>query len=173
LKELAASVVCRELPATGLLSFFSIYDDMDWAKLGRAGAVRVYHFPDPSKLTRHEPPYIEFKSCRLTFTETMTMPDSDSPWKKELGLGKDFDRQLAYSEEISGYGQGHMLLGHPAPTRGDPSGKKTVRHLLTLRGDKNADWEWGQNGVLYFTIDEADLQKHRFDRVKLKPQWPW
>ncbi len=170
LKDLSASVACRELPASGLLSFFSVYDDMDWGKLGREGAARVYYFPDTSKLTRHAPPYIEFNPCRLSFTETITMPDSDSPWKKELGLGEE---QIAYSESISGYGQGHMLLGHPAPTRGDPLGKKTERHLLTLRSDKNTDWKWGQNGVLYFTIDEADLKKHRFDRVKLKPQWPW
>ena len=65
-------------------SFFSVYDDMDWGKLGREGAARVDHFPEMSKLTRHAPPYIEFNPCRPSFTETITMPYSDSPWKKEL-----------------------------------------------------------------------------------------
>lgn len=170
LGDLAASLVCRELPNAGLLSMFILSDEDEGNDYFDDGMWRLYYFPDTSKLTRRLPPETSFNSCRLAFTETLTMPDRDSPWTKELALGKDDDIQLAYQETVSGYGAGHTLLGYPAPIQNDPLGKKTVRHLLTIDSDDHAGWMWGDGGALYFTINEGDLRKHRFDRVRLETQ---
>jgi uncharacterized protein (TIGR02996 family) len=171
LADLSASLVCRELPKTGLLSVFCAWDEDEGNDdLGDKQTWRLFYFPDPSKLARRLPPETSFNPCRLAFSETLTMPDRDSPWKRELGLGKDYDIQIAYSEGVSGYGEGHTLLGYPAPIQNDVLGKKTVRHLLTICSDDDAGWMWGDGGSLYFTITEDDLRKHRFDRVRLEMQ---
>jgi hypothetical protein len=135
----------------------------------------VFHFPDGSKLTRRDPPaelgeWWRFWSCRLTFTETLTVPDSNSPWRKELGLGGDEDAWDVYQVRVAGFDSGHRLLGHPTPVQNDVLGRKTVRHLLTVGGDDNAGMEWFDGGSLYFTIGEDDLKKPRFDRVRCEMQ---
>jgi uncharacterized protein (TIGR02996 family) len=170
LAELHASFVVRELPKSGLLSVFVVLDEDDTGAMGDKGSWRVLHFPDVSKLTRQLPPETSFNSCRVSFAETMTVPDSRSPWQKELGLDEDEEVWDAYQEQVAGYGQGHTILGYPTPIQNDVLGKKTMRHLLTLGGDDNAEWEWFDGGSLYFTMTEADLKAGRFDRVRFEMQ---
>jgi uncharacterized protein (TIGR02996 family) len=170
LAELHASFVCRELPAAGVLSVFVYFDDNDTGKMMEKGAWRVFHFPDASKLSRRLPPDNAPGSCRIEFRETMTVPDSDSPWRKELGLRKDQDVWDVYQGSVAGYGGGHQLLGYPAPIQHEVLGKKTERHLLTIGRDSNAGWEWFDGGALYFTMSETDLKAGRFDRVRFEIQ---
>jgi hypothetical protein len=161
--------VCRDLPASGLLSFFLLHDE------GRAeddfpkGTWRVLHFPDTSKLVRHEfeeeadEPWLE--PCRLGFTDTLTLPDPKSPWRKELKRlvpAKEFD--VAYENLHDGFTA--ELLGYPSQLGEDILGKKTVRHLLTV-GEGFLDWGWLDGDVAYFTLPEDDLKQERFDRVKM------
>jgi uncharacterized protein (TIGR02996 family) len=170
LAELHESFVCRDLPAAGLLSAFVFFDDNDTGKMMEKGAWRVFHFPDVSKLARRLPPERSFTSCRIEFRETITVPDSDSPWRKELGLGKDHDVWDVYQGSVAGYGGGHLILGYSAPIQYEVLGKKTERHLLTIGRDNNAGWEWFDGGALYFTMSEADLKAGRFDRVRFEIQ---
>jgi len=175
LNDLTKSVVCRKLPSHGLLSVFSLYnedggnDDFD-AK----GSWRVFYFPEDADFA-----YVPFPSdldegglpaCRLTFAETLTLPEEDSPWRKEIGLGEDVDAWEIYREYIAGYGNGHQLLGYPSIIQGDMLGKKTMRHLLTLGGDENMGWQWGDGGKLYFTMSETDLKAKRFEGVRFEMQ---
>ncbi len=171
LAELAASLVCRELPKTGLLSIFCTYDEDEGNDDFPKGSWRLFHFPDTSKLRRClSDPGSPFQSCRLEFRETLTLPNRDSPWKKELGLGLNEDVWDVYQEFVVGYRGGHQILGYPNPIQGDMLDKKTNRHLLTIDSDDNAGWMWGDGGSLFFTISEADLKAHRFDRIRMDMQ---
>jgi uncharacterized protein (TIGR02996 family) len=171
LAELSASLVCRELPSTGLLSVFSVWDEDEGNDdFADEESWRLFSFPDTSKLTRCLPPDNSFNSCRLEFRETLTVPDSRSPWGKELAVERGDDLRDAYQEHVAGWDLGHRVLGYPTPIQCDVLDKKTVRHLLTIDSDDNAGWMWGDGGSLYFTIAEADLRKHRFDRVRLEMQ---
>jgi len=171
LADLHASLVCRELPSSGLLSIFSRWDEDEGNDdFSEKGSWRLFYFPDVSKLTRSLTPDLAFASCRLAFTETLTMPDTESPWDKELGLGRDNKVWDTYQDCIAGYDCGHRILGYPTPIQNDMLGKKTVRHLLTIGGDYNAGWEWGDGGSLYFTIGEEHLKAQKFDRVRMEMQ---
>jgi uncharacterized protein (TIGR02996 family) len=175
LADLAASLVCRELPADGVLSVFYLPDEEDDRGSDPKGTFRVFHFPDVSKLARRDPPAElgegrRFRSCRVTFAETLTMPDVESPWRKELGLGGDEDARDKYQEQVAGFDCGHRLLGHPTPIQNDVLGRKSARHLLTIGTDDRAGWEWFDGGSLYFTIGEGDLRAGRFDRVRCELQ---
>ncbi|MBA4186396.1 MAG: hypothetical protein C0467_00105 [Planctomycetaceae bacterium] len=171
LAELSKSLACRELPNTGLISIFSVYDEDEGNDDFPKGSWRLFYFPDTSKLARSlSDPGSTFRSCRLEFQETLSLPAWDSPWKKELGLGLDQSNWDVYQEQVAGFGSGQQILGYPSPIQGDMLGKKTVRHLLTLDSDDNAGWMWGDGGCLYFLIDEADLKAKRFDRVRMEMQ---
>jgi uncharacterized protein YwqG len=65
---------------------------------------------------------------------------------------------------------GDHVLGHPFPIQGGAPGKKGSRHLLTIGGNDDMEWEWGDGGALYFTLPEADLRAGRFDRVEVEMQ---
>lgn len=170
LTDLVPSVACRELPAEGLLSVF--YDSEGEAfEPSDIGGWRVFHFPDVLRLARREPPRglaeaARFRSAGLTFTETLTLPCGYSPWDEELALG---DGRDAYGELLEP-GMGHRLLGYAHPCQNDVYGQKGIRHLLTIDSDDAPGWMWGDAGLLYFTMAEADLQQHKFDRVRMEMQ---
>lgn len=168
--ELSQSVVCRELPAAGWLSVFCRYDgdgDDDFPK----GTWQVLYFPEGTKLVRaRSGPEMTFRSGRLTFTETLTLPEEDSPFRKEIGLRSDAAAWSKYQTNVAGYRGGHQILGYPCGIQGDVLGRKTVRHLLTIGPDKVTGWEWGDGGSLYFVLPEADLKAGRFDRVTMDMQ---
>lgn len=171
LADFRPTPVARELPDSGLLSFFCLHDEDlspdDFTK----GTWRVLHFPDTAELVRHEwHDELDYEAmllcCRLEFSEGISLPGLHSPWKKELQKiipNKD-DKDHEYENAHDGLLRGDHLLGYPHPLRDDVLGKKTVRHLLTL-GDYD-EWGWTDGDVLYFTIAEADLKQHRFDRVR-------
>lgn len=176
LADLATSLVCRELPKSGLLSLFSVYDEDEGNDdFDEKGSWRLWYTPDVQELVRQYPPENAFKPCRLTFTETLTVPDRDSPWLKDLGFKNDEEAEERYQETIvSGVnsvgGLGHRILGYPCPLQNDPLGRKTMRHLLTIDSDDKPGWMWGDGGLVYFTISEANLKAHRVNRVRFEMQ---
>jgi uncharacterized protein (TIGR02996 family) len=170
LAELHASVAGRELPSSGLLSVFCAYDPDEANSDFPKGSWRLLYFPNASKLVRCLPPEVSFHSCRLEFRETVTFPDPDSPWKRELGLRGDFDREVAYRESVSRYGWGHRLLGHPSAGQTPPKSKTAPRPLLAIQSDDTVGWTWGDRCTLYFTIPDADLKAAKFDRVRFEIQ---
>ena len=44
--------------------------------------------------------------------------------------------------------------------------------LLQLDSDKAVDWQWGDDGAIYFWIPAGDLAQARFDRVWVILQSP-
>ncbi len=170
LAELAVSPVARDLPATGLLSVFARYDEDDGNDDLPKGAWRFLYFPDTGKLKRHPSPDLVFASCRVSYSEVLTLPAPDSPWRTQLGIGPKHLGYECYRDLQMELGGGVHLLGYPVTIQGDVLGKKGVRHLLTISGAQATGWEWGDGGALYFTLPEADLRAGRFDRVKLEMQ---
>jgi uncharacterized protein (TIGR02996 family) len=176
--DLAASLACRDLPASGLLSVFALCDNEEGnPEYDPNGKWRLFYFPDTSALFRHR--YDEeakydpfFTPCRLTFAETLTVPDPDSPWKKELGFGDDDEAEDNYQELlVEDLGNpGHRLLGYGNGRSNDVHGRKDVRHLLTLDSDNKPDWVWGDGGLACFMLSEGDLKARRFDRVRVQVQ---
>lgn len=174
LGELNASPVCRELPATGLMSVFyaasgEVFDNSD------KGGWVVFHFPDTPRLTRQEFPEElakedRFRSCRASLTEILTLPERESPWKGELPPEPVADEEDTYRGLTEDNGLSHRLLGYASSLQRDVHGRKTIRHLLTLDSDSSPGWMWGDAGLLYFTIRDDYLQQHRFDRVRFEMQ---
>jgi uncharacterized protein YwqG len=65
---------------------------------------------------------------------------------------------------------GHRLLGYASNLQNDVHGRKNIRHLLTLDSDGSLGWNWGDVGLLYFTLREDYLQQHKFDRTRFEMQ---
>jgi uncharacterized protein (TIGR02996 family) len=173
LAELQASPVAREVPPSGVISVFCRYTgdgDDDFPR----GTWRLFFFPDPAKLVRREldeelPEGARFPSCRLKYTEILTLPATDSPWSRELvEMFIDTSWGSPYSELQLELCPGDHILGHPDPCQGDILGTKAVRHLLTICGDQHTGWEWGDGGKLYFILPEDDLKHGRFDAVEMQ-----
>jgi uncharacterized protein (TIGR02996 family) len=172
LSELHASPVARALPATGLLSLFCYhdydenFDDRDW---------RLLYHPDVSGLVRREqPPDLpegHYAACtRLIFTETPTLPHTDSPRGKELmrALRATDPDGIAYDnlcDGVNGMHGGDHLLGHPWTYEGDVLGKKSARLLLYITESAINGW-WPEDNLMYVTISETDLRTCRFDRAR-------
>ena len=156
LADIASSPVARELPSSGLLSFFQ----EDAATLRDCtGGWRVFHFRDPSQLFRREPP-VDLDAWKretthsIAFTEMLTLPDSDdSPYSQELGLNGE-EKDDTYSALSSEYFQSH-LLGYPRQIHYRVEEGKEDRLLLQL----------ATGHIWYFRIKEDDLRQQRFDRV--------
>jgi len=173
LAELSVSPACRELPAEGLLSVFyarsgEVFDSSD------KGGWKVYHFPDAGGLTRRGSPddvpaEDRTTACRLAFSERLWLPE-----------GNYFDLDALhtiYQQSVRRTDFSHQLLGGAEWLQGPAGwadrkkgGKLKYRHLLTLDGDKNAGWTWGDAGLLYFGISADDLKAGRFDRTVFEMQ---
>lgn len=170
LAELAVSPVARDLPATGLLSVFARYDGDDGNDDFPKGSWRLLYFPDTGKLKRYPAPDLIFPSCRVSYSEVLTLPDHESPWRTQLGIGPKHLGYECYRDLLMEMSGGDRLLGYPLPIQGDVLRKKGVRHLLTISSAQATGWQWGDGGALYFTLPEADLRAGRFDRVQLEMQ---
>ena len=172
LAELQPSPVARELPASGVLSAFCLYEEGSGNDAFDDGSWRLLYFPDTEKLVRHEldaelVDESRFASCRVEYTEALTLPCWDSPWERELKAIGVTGYGGSYSDLYFEMCPGDHILGHPFPIQCDFLGKKTVRHLLTICGNEHTGWEFGDGGALYFILAEADLKQGKFDRVNM------
>jgi uncharacterized protein YwqG len=173
LAELHSSPAARELPASGLLSAFCLYRGIRSDEFPY-DSWKLFYFPDASKLVRHE---LDEEiaggsrwvpSCRIEYTETLTLPATASPWSRELEAIGDMKTGGTYDIISYDICYGDHILGHPEALQGDMlGGKKSKRHLLTICEGAHTGWEFGEAGAIYFTLDEKYLKKGRFDRVNM------
>ncbi len=172
LTGLSASATATELPRTGLLSvFYSTTGDVFTSS--DVGGWRVFHFPNTDDLERRNLPVglgsdARFQPCRLTFTETLALPET-----REFTLDEHRD---TYRNEVSNTHLGHLLLGNPRWIQGEAwsvikkGNAPSHRHLLSIDSDHQAGWMWGDTGMLYFGISADDLKAGRFDRTVFEMQ---
>jgi uncharacterized protein (TIGR02996 family) len=161
--EVAHTQAARDLPESGVLSFFC-FQDIENDNPDAIGAKAVF-FPDPAGLVRTQPPKELTKgngvmpSHRLTFEETLDLPEAHSgPWSGELtpDPDKDYDAVLDHFRTLNF----ENMLGYGRSTSGgDPTPSKESRHLILLENAAGCR--------LHIQISQADLAARHFDKITL------
>lgn len=162
LAEIAHTRAARDLPSTGMLSFFA-FQDQDENDPDTVGA-RVFYFPDASVLVPTEPPEELSGSNglipprRLTFEETLDLPEYQSgPWSGEITPHPDV-RYDALDHFL--HLNFNNLLGYGRATSGhDPTPSRESRHLVVLRTAYEI--------TLHIQIGRDALAARDFDRCTL------
>jgi uncharacterized protein (TIGR02996 family) len=171
LAELQASPVARDLPSAGLLSAFALYrgDGDDWFP---DGAWRLLHTADVSKVARTALPEeleeeAQFPACRVEFAEALALPPDRAKEAEGLGLEDAHPADNVYCELYYSLCRGDHLLGYPFPIQGNEFRGKGERHLLSICGNEDTGWEFGDGGALYFIIGTKALAAGKFGGVKM------
>lgn len=166
LAELRPSPVARELPATGVLSFFCIHDEEIPEGQYEEGSFRVLYHPDTGALARRDFPEGLAEEAapnvqRFTFAEAQTIPDLQR-CRQLKALVKGKEEEKAFDDVHFNMLPNDHLLGHPGMLK-RPS-TRANRHLITL-GDLDG---WIDDDVMYFLVSEADLKRANFARAKME-----
>jgi uncharacterized protein (TIGR02996 family) len=164
LSDIAHTQTARDLPKSGVLSFFCFQDiENDDPDVIRAKAVL---FREVKNLSRKEPPMKLSEGnqvippSRLKLEETLDLPEQsfDGPWTDELKPHPDID----YSAVLDHFRSLNFenLLGYArSTTGGDPTPSKDWRHLILLENSVGCR--------LHIQVQERDLASLNFDAIKL------
>jgi uncharacterized protein (TIGR02996 family) len=175
-ENLHASPAGRELPETGLFSMFASWDREDGFNFSDPESWQFFYFPNSAELVRREPgtespSAPQFRSCRLEFTELLTLPGWIAPMRELDASGGDdvcetYDALLAEM-----YARDHLLgcqmYDRPYGRLDDVSDRNRPRRLLTLWGNKHAGWFCDDDGAFFITLRQSDLHKKRFNRLQI------
>jgi uncharacterized protein (TIGR02996 family) len=160
LAEIAHTQAAKDLPKTGVLSFFC-FQDVENDEPDVIGA-RALLLPGASQLIRkHAPKDLSqgneaIPTERLYFDETLDLPNAyDGPWSNELKPYHDSDvlehfRRLNF-DNVLGYAR--------STTGGDPTLDRQMRHLILLENSVGCR--------LHIQIHEDDLAARNFDAIRL------
>lgn len=153
----------RDLPPTGLLSFFC-FQDIENDDPDVIGAKAIF-FPDTKELMRTKPPEEltegngVIPARRLTFAETLDLPaDWKGPWSEELKPDPNAD----YSAVLDHFRLLNFenFLGYARGTTGpDPTPSRESRHLILLENAAGCR--------LHIQILQKDLAARKFDKITL------
>jgi uncharacterized protein YwqG len=196
LAELAGFETGLDLPKSGRLLFFYDMKTQPWGfDPVHAGSARVFHIEGDAAGQSDEPwPMSPVPMTPIQFRQIRTVPNPWSLWIDDLRPSaverSDLDDLLTWR-----YHSGAQIGGHPDVLQGagmeveselassghyrggtDPVPypdavmtrlAKQWRLLLQLPSDDALGTMWGDNGMIYFWIREADLAKRDFSRVWL------
>lgn len=184
------------LPADGILSFFYDVEGQPWgSSLSDKDGWRVFYFPASSDLELYldEGPDDHWS---IDWLEEHSYPDSASEEFMTLADSAQEEYE-AFVECAYEEGPIHRLLGHPVLIQADyresieivsnqinfekiradrealkelNEDSKKWRLLLQLDSDDGIDWTWGDNGSLYFCIEEDALKRRDFSNVWVELQ---
>jgi uncharacterized protein YwqG len=126
----------------------------------------------------------------LSFRRIRSFPSTERPQVEALGLNHgEIDRLYTLEAEEFGAGPRHQLGGYPLPIQSDEMeveaqlgshgiygrdhkdervaelerGTSEWRLLFQVDSDQKVDVMWGDAGMLYFWVREADAREGRFD----------
>ena len=185
----------KHLPKSGMLSFFyDVEDRPSGFDAGDRHGWCVYYFPKQIKVSHFdEPEGNEMPGFKIQFVEEQSYPDPVSEATQELDRSdvSEYDKFTDSCYEKAPY---HRLLGHPQLILGDffeeceiasrgiesqvvredaylaeevqQSAKKWAL-LLQLDSDERCNFMWGDNGTIYFCIEEESLKHSDFSNVWL------
>jgi uncharacterized protein (TIGR02996 family) len=164
--EIAHTQAAKDLPKKGLLSFFC-FQDIENDNPDVIGAKAVF-FPDATALVRTKPPgelvegNTEMPVQRLTFEETLDLPESSGPWVDDLSSDDDEDGEWHDVWVYGDYRNANFynMFGYSRSTSGgDPTPDKKHRHLIVLQNAGEC--------TLHIQIHQKDLTALNFDKIKL------
>lgn len=167
--EIADTQAAKDLPETGVLSFFC-FQDIENDNPDAIGAKAIL-FPDSKVLVRTPAPKPltegneEMESRRLTFEETLDLPEPyDGPWSDELKPNPQADSSAQANYRVVLHRLRELnfenMLGYARATSGaDPTPSKQSRHLIVL---ENAAECW-----LHIQLSQDDLAAGDFDKITL------
>lgn len=160
LEEISRSQAARDLPSTGLLSFFSY---VNWKNPDYIGA-KVIYSPDIRSLTRKTTPEgithgnRPMVSQRLTFEEFLDIPDLAGPWKEELPDCDEDCMIKIYEPRVER--NRHGFLGYAKTYQEcDPTPSKDSRHLVMAENVEGM--------TLHIQIPDQELAQQNFDAITL------
>jgi uncharacterized protein YwqG len=172
LAEIAPFDPDKLLPAAGLLSLFYYWDDDGGEDEGR-----VLYFPAPvATLSRPQwpddiPDENRYRTYSLEPRAEWTLPNRDNLGEVpevELETWFDLCDKVSVAQELGNEKTAHRLLGHPDLIQ---SAHLKEGQVLLLQagpdyGDKSG-MQWGDGGMLYATLTEAELKAGKLDAAKL------
>lgn len=187
-----------DLPQNGMLSFFYDTEDQPWgSSLADKDGWRVYYFPKKTELELYpdenganeeqfsiewieEPSYPDTASDEF-FTLNEPAQDEYERFTENCYEEPPYHRFLGYPHHVqSDYRQSIQIVAAQLDyesIRGDEEKTKKLaqdaqrwRLLLQLESDEELNFMWGDNGTLYFCIDEHALKKLDFSDVWLELQ---
>jgi uncharacterized protein (TIGR02996 family) len=183
LADVAITVACRDLPSSGLLSFFGMAKVASDPAQGDNSSWRLIYTPDLAGLRRGVPPsplggydpVFDYRwkdyypECRLRFAEVLDLPDCYSKRFQETGIDFGHRWEDYYTLRTRLRDSQHHLFGYTrSPTLGyDPLPGPDWLHLCSLGRDDNVGWGWADDDSLYWFITRADLQARRFDNFRI------
>jgi uncharacterized protein YwqG len=189
--ELQGFPAAKNLPPSGLLSFFGDHDAvMSGARHGDK-PIAVFHWPETGRLAPATPalgPQIVFPVSDVTFYPLVDLPDPGSYIVKSILSAHDRDegyrdiwesvRQHGIPDEYLDHCSLSRLFGWPHWEQGDynetahPADLNGLRLLLQLDSYSNGleRAEWGDHGALYFLMRDADLRRRLWDRCEFEMQ---
>lgn len=180
------------LPAAGLVSFFYDAERQPWGfdpAEGHGG--RIVYTPEPKDLVRvPSKAEMQFAPVPMELVPCLTLPASLRV--AEAWPDADSDAYYDVLQELAGKGPHHQLLGHPNEVQnpmeiecelvtrgiyyGDaswlrlpelPEHRRAAtawRLLLQVDTDDDVSTMWGDCGMVYFWLREADLQTMAVER---------
>ena len=197
--NLAELPLCEAfLPSGGTLEFFygsDHHQQQPWGDNEESmGSGAVIFVPDSQlAMTPSKPEGVtSAPSCvSLEFERVTIMAESDRLQSRFY----DYARALPANHRAQTYAVreamqefdpfGHRVLSAPARVQGDMDGELEMAAgifglpvdtswvmLLQLESDKAVNWQWSDDGAIYFWIPSADLAERRFDRVWVILQSP-
>lgn len=196
LAELPASEVAR--PTVGILEFFygsDAHEEQPWGGDDEdMGSGAVIFVPDQQLAIAPPKPdavTIAPACVPLEFERVTTMAESDRLQSRFYDYARALPanqraQACAVREAMQEFDPlGHRVLSPAARVQGDmdveleiaarmfglPVGTSWVM-LLQLESDKAVNWQWCDDGAIYFWIPTADLAEGRFDRVWVILQSP-
>jgi uncharacterized protein (TIGR02996 family) len=159
LAEVAQTQAAKDLPKSGLLSFFS-FQDMENDNPDAVGAKAIY-FPEATNLVRTEPGELTdgnetMPAQRLSFFETLDLPTFDGAWSEDL---PEAQRRNELLEAIWSRNFDNFMGYMRCTTADDPTPSKESRRLIALRNSSGCR--------LDLHIDRAALAARDFDKLAL------
>jgi uncharacterized protein YwqG len=188
--QVRAAVGTSKLPESGMLAFFGDQDDVTGC--APMGGGRVYYFPDTARLRLAALPIDDFEpliTCDVDFYTHFELPDPKSKAIAALELTKEErDAYVRVHKSLTMFGYSEpgwttdisKLLGWPDlvqydlgddmfSSRNPEAGASLLFQIGAYRNGVDLEG-WGPGGLLYFTLNWADLAARRFDKAELEVQ---
>ncbi|WP_406693386.1 DUF1963 domain-containing protein [Singulisphaera sp. Ch08] len=186
LNELPEGAQRGGLPASGILSFFSVWgwqveDDADPQIPDGEPApdwTRILYHEDLGTLRRHPVPdgVNSFPAAVAEFVPIVCLPNNpgepdvarlgwdEGTWEKFSEVVSDYD---SVCSQRLGYPTRNLLLGYADYIQCfvDEVADRNLRLLFQLGSDDHAEMGWGDGGFLYFWADPRDIARRDFTKL--------